>query len=51
LTTVADLLRLPSGPLGEDEVMLRILWEDEAEKDNVLEILKAECEIRAGRPP
>ena len=35
----------------EDEVMLRILWEDEAEKDTVLEILKAECEVRTGRPP
>ena len=34
----------------EDEVMLRILWEDEGEKDTVLEILKAECEARPGRP-
>ena len=34
----------------EDEVMLRILWEDEAEEDTVLEILKAECELRPGRP-
>jgi hypothetical protein len=30
--------------------MLRILWEDDAEKDTVLEILKAECEVRTGRP-
>jgi hypothetical protein len=36
--------------IGEDEVILRILWEDEAEKDTVLEILKAECEVRPGRP-
>ena len=33
-----------------DEVMLRILWEEEAEKDTVLEILKAECKVRPGRP-
>ena len=30
--------------------MLRILWEDDAEKDTLLEILKAECEVRPGRP-
>jgi hypothetical protein len=34
----------------EDEAMFRDLWEDEAEKDAVLEILKAECEVRPGRP-
>jgi hypothetical protein len=35
---------------SEDEAMFRDLWEDEAEKDAVLEILKAECEGRPGRP-
>lgn len=30
--------------------LLRILWEDDAEKDTVLEMLKAECEVRSGRP-
>ena len=34
----------------EDEAMFRDLWEDEDEKETVLEILKAECEIRPGRP-
>ena len=33
----------------EDDAMLRDLWEDEAEKDTVLGILKAECEARSGR--
>ncbi len=33
-----------------DEALLRILWEDDAEKDTVLEILKAECEVFSGRP-
>jgi hypothetical protein len=31
-------------------LLLRILWEDEAEKDTVLEILEAEFEVRHGRP-
>jgi hypothetical protein len=35
----------------EDEAMFRDLWEDDAEKDTMLEILKAECEVRPGRPP
>ena len=30
----------------EDEAIFRDLWEDEAEKDTVLEILKAEYEVR-----
>jgi len=34
----------------EDEAMLRDLWEDEDEKETVLEMLKTECEIRPGRP-
>jgi hypothetical protein len=25
-------------------------WQDDAEKEAVLEILKAECEVRPGRP-
>ena len=35
----------------EDEAMFRDLWQDDAEKEAVLEILKAECEVRPGRPP
>ena len=34
----------------EDDAMLRDPWEDEAKKDTVLGILKAECEVRTGRP-
>jgi len=26
------------------------MWEDDAEKETVLDILKAECDIVAGRP-
>lgn len=33
-----------------DEATFRDLLEDDAEKDTVLEILKAECEVRPGRP-
>jgi len=40
--------------LGEDEPeeerLFRNLWEDETQRDVVLEILKAECEVRTGWP-
>jgi hypothetical protein len=40
--------------IGEDdsegELLLRDLWKDDAEKDTVLDILKAECEVLKGRP-
>jgi hypothetical protein len=40
--------------IGEDdsegEMLLRDLWDDEAEKETVLDILKAECEVLTGRP-
>ncbi len=40
--------------IGEDnseEVLLfRDLWEDETQRDVVIESLKADCEIRTGRP-
>ena len=29
---------------------LEIYWEDEGERETVLEILKAECEVLAGKP-
>jgi hypothetical protein len=29
----------------------RDLWEDETQREVVLDGLKADCEIRAGRPP
>jgi hypothetical protein len=34
----------------EDEALFRDLWEDESEKDAVLEILKTECDVRPGKP-
>lgn len=34
----------------EEELLFRELWDDPAEKDTVLDILKSDCEIMAGRP-
>jgi hypothetical protein len=34
---------------GEDRLS-RDLWEDETQKDVIVECLKADCEVRAGRP-
>ena len=40
--------------IGEDDAegedLLRDMWEDDAGKETVLDILKAECDIVAGRP-
>lgn len=40
--------------IGEDnpdeEQLFRELWEDEGERETVLEVLKADCEILPGRP-
>jgi hypothetical protein len=40
--------------IGEDdpdeEQIFRDLWEDEGQRDMVLESLKADCEVRTGRP-
>jgi hypothetical protein len=40
--------------IGEDdsegEMILRDLWEDDAEKETVLDFLKAECDVLSGRP-
>jgi hypothetical protein len=40
--------------IGEDdsdeEQLFRDLWEDEGEREMVLEALKADCEVRSGRP-
>ena len=35
----------------EEELLFRDLFEDETQRDVVIESLKADCEIRAGRPP
>ena len=35
----------------EDETIFRALWEYDAEKEALLELLKTECEVRPGRPP
>jgi hypothetical protein len=40
--------------IGEDdpdeEQVFRDLWEDETQRDVVVESLKADCEVRTGRP-
>jgi hypothetical protein len=41
--------------IGEDdpdeEQLYRNLWDDETQRDVVIESLKADCEVRAERPP
>ncbi len=41
--------------IGEDdpdeEQLFRDHWEDETQREVVIESLKADCEVRAGRPP
>ena len=34
----------------QDEAMFRDLWNDETRRDAVIELLKADCEVRTGRP-
>jgi hypothetical protein len=34
----------------DEEQLFRDLWEDEGERESVLEALKADCELRPGRP-
>jgi hypothetical protein len=35
----------------DEEQLFRDLWEDEGERETVLEALKADCKVRSGRPP
>ena len=35
---------------SENEALFRDLWEDEGERETVLQILQAECNILPGRP-
>jgi hypothetical protein len=35
----------------EEEQRFRDLWEGETQRDVVIESLKADCEVRTGRPP
>ena len=41
--------------IGEDDAegedLLRGMWDDDSEKETVLDILKAECEVLPGRSP
>jgi hypothetical protein len=34
----------------EEEQLFRDLWDDETQREVVIESLKADCEVRAGRP-
>jgi hypothetical protein len=39
--------------IGEDnpeELLFRDLWDDETQRDVVIESFKADCEVRPGRP-
>ena len=36
---------------SEEKHLFRDLWEDEGERETVLEALKADYEVRPGRPP
>ena len=36
--------------LSEEEQLFRDLWEDETQREVVIESLKADCEVRTGRP-
>ena len=35
----------------EEERLFRDLWENATQRDVVIESLKADCEVRTGRPP
>ena len=35
----------------EAERLFRNLWEDEVQRDVVVESVKADCEVKTGRPP
>ena len=35
----------------EEEQLFRDLWEDETQREIVVDCLKADCEVRTGRPP
>ena len=34
----------------EEELLFRDLWDDETQRDVVIDCLKADCEVRTGRP-
>jgi hypothetical protein len=36
--------------IWEEELLFRNLWEDETQREVVIESLKADCEVRTGRP-
>jgi hypothetical protein len=35
----------------EEELLFRDLWDDETQRDVVIDCLQADCEVRTGRPP
>jgi hypothetical protein len=35
----------------DEEQLFRNLWEDEGERETVLDALQADCDVRPGRPP
>jgi hypothetical protein len=47
---VEGCLRMIGEDSPEEERIFRDLWEDETQREVVLDGLKADCEIRTGRP-
>ena len=43
-------LGLALDPHPEEERLFRDLWEDETQREVVIESLQADCEVRTGRP-
>jgi hypothetical protein len=35
----------------EEELLFRDLWDEETQRDVVIDCLQADCEVRTGRPP
>jgi hypothetical protein len=45
-----SLQRIGEDNLEEEELLIRDLWEDETQREVVIESLQADCEVRTGRP-
>jgi hypothetical protein len=48
---VEGCLERIGGDNPEEELLFRDLWEDETQRDVVLDGLEADCEVRTRRPP
>jgi hypothetical protein len=41
---------MPGEDYPEEELLFRDLWDEETQREVVIESLKADCEVRTGRP-